>query len=105
MRCLSRFVSVAALAATAIANSYSRRWSARAIGFGDDHCFFLTILTRTPIGRSYIVSSRLLNAVRTLRSNGGGRPSWEESRHAHPLAESEGFLSLSHKRSRKIIAT
>jgi hypothetical protein len=68
MRCLSRFVSVAALAATAIANSYSRRWSARAIGFGDDHCFFLTILTRTPIGRSYIVSSRLLNAVRTLRS-------------------------------------
>ena len=50
MRCLFRFVSVAALAATAIANSYSRRWSARA---------------RTPIGRSYIASSRLLNAVRT----------------------------------------
>jgi hypothetical protein len=53
MRCLFRFVSVAALAATAIANSYSRRWSARA---------------RTPIGRSYIASSRLFNAVRTLRS-------------------------------------
>jgi hypothetical protein len=64
MRCLFRFVSVAALAATAIANSYSRRWSARAIGFGDDHC----LLTRTPIGRSYIASSRLLNAVRTLGS-------------------------------------
>ena len=89
MRCLSRFVSVAALAATAIANSYSRRWWARA---------------RTPIGRSYIASSRLLNAA-NVAERSGGRPSREESRHAHPLAESEGFLSLSHKRSRKIIAT
>ena len=102
MRCLSRFVSVAALAATAIAIAAVGRpaqsASVTAIVFSDH--------TYADADWSIVHSFEpSVKCSANIAERSGGRPSWEESRHGHPLAESEGFLSLSHKRSRKIIAT
>jgi hypothetical protein len=100
MRCLSRFVSVAALAATAIAavGRPAQSASVTAIVFSDH--------TYADADWSIVHSFEpSVKCSANIAERSGGRPSWEESRHGHPLAESEGFLSLSHKRSRKIIAT